>query len=85
MTLDYSLTASTADAFAIDGPGPAPLLTGHMILELKFRGVMPTVFRELADTFALSPGRASKYRTAADVLGVASLAPAPGAPSTLHA
>jgi hypothetical protein len=85
MTLDYSLTASTADAFAIDGPGPAPLLTGHMILELKFRGAMPTVFRELADTFALSPGRASKYRTAADVLGVASLEPAAGAPTTLHA
>ena len=85
MTLDYSLTASTADAFAIDGPGPAPLLTGHMILELKFRGVMPTVFRELADAFALSPGRASKYRTAADVLGIATLAPATGAPSTLHA
>ncbi len=85
MTLDYSLTASTADAFTIDGPGPAPLLPGHMILELKFRGPMPAVFKELADTFALSPGRASKYRTAADVLGIAALAPADGAPSTLHA
>ena len=85
MTLDYALSASTADAFAIDGPGPAPLLTGHMILELKFRGAMPAVFKELADAFALSPGRASKYRTAADVLGIATLAPAAGAPSTLHA
>ena len=85
MTLDYSLTASTASAFAIDGPGPAHLLTGHMILELKFRGPMPSVFKELADTFALRPGRASKYRTAADVLGIATLERAAGAPSTLHA
>ncbi|HVG55338.1 MAG TPA: polyphosphate polymerase domain-containing protein [Vicinamibacterales bacterium] len=85
MTLDYSLSASPADAFAIDGPGPASLLPGHMILELKYRGSMPAVFKELADTFALSPGRASKYRVAADALGIASLAPEEGAPTTLHA
>ena len=85
MTLDYSLTASTADTFSLDGPGPAPFLNGYMILELKFRGAMPTVFRQLADTFALSPGRASKYRTAADILGIARLAPEEGAPYTLHA
>ena len=85
MTLDYLLSASPADAFAIDGPGPASFLPGHMILELKYRGSMPAVFKELADTFALSPGRASKYRVAADALGIASLAPEEGAPTTLHA
>ena len=85
MTLDYSLTASTADTFSLDGPGPASFLNGYMILELKFRGAMPTVFRQLADTFALAPGRASKYRTAADILGIARLAPEEGAPYTLHA
>lgn len=85
MTLDYSLTASSADVFALDGPGPASLLAGHMILELKYRGSMPAVFKELADTFALSPGRASKYRVAADALGIATLAPEEGAPTTLHA
>ena len=85
MTLDYSLTASTADSFTLDGPGPASFLGGYMILELKFRGAMPTVFRQLADTFALAPGRASKYRTAADTLGIARLAPEEGAPYTLHA
>ena len=84
MTLDYSLSASTADAFSLDGPGPASLLQGHMILELKFRGSMPAVFRELADRFALVPGRASKYRTAADALGIARLAP-DEAPTTLNA
>jgi hypothetical protein len=85
MTLDYSLSASAVDTFSLDGPGPAPFLSGYMILELKFRGAMPTVFRQLADTFALAPGRASKYRTAADILGIARLAPEEGAPYTLHA
>lgn len=85
MTLDYSLSASTANAFTLDGAGPAALFTGQMILELKYRGVMPGVFRELADTFALKPGRASKYRVAADALGIAQLAADEGAPHTLHA
>jgi hypothetical protein len=45
---------------------------------------MPTVFRELADAFALVPGRASKYRVAAEALGIARLAP-DSAPTTLNA
>lgn len=85
MTLDYSLSASTADAFTLDAAAPAILLAGQMILELKFRGPMPAVFRELADTFAITPGRASKYRVAADTLGIARLAPEEGPASTLHA
>jgi len=84
MTLDYSLSASAADDFTLDGPGPAALLNGYMILELKFRGSMPAVFRALADHFALVPGRASKYRVAADALGIARLAP-DEAPTTLNA
>ena len=85
MTLDYTLSASTADAFTLDGAGPAGLLPGQMILELKYRGSMPAVFRELADTFAITPGRASKYRVAADALGIARLAPEEGPAPTLHA
>ena len=65
--------------------GAATLLAGQMILELKFRDAMPAVFRELADHFALVPGRSSKYRVAADTLGIARLASEEGAPSTLHA
>ena len=85
MTLDSLLTASPADTYSLDGAGPAAFLNGHMILELKYRGTMPTVFRQLVDSFALAPGRASKYRTAADILGIARLAPEEGAPYTLHA
>ena len=84
MTLDYSLSASTANLFTLEGPGPSALLDGYMILELKFRGAMPAVFRELADRFALVPGRASKYRVAADALGIARLSP-DDAPTTLNA
>jgi hypothetical protein len=61
------------------------LLPGQMILELKYRGAMPAVFRELADTFAITPGRASKYRVAADALGIAKLVPEQGQAPTLHA
>jgi hypothetical protein len=68
----------------LDGPGPTPLLTGHMILELKYKGSMPAVFRELADTFALVPGRASKYRTAVQALGIARTAPEEDSPNPLH-
>jgi hypothetical protein len=46
---------------------------------------MPAIFRELADTFRLTPGRASKYRVAADALGIARLAPEDGAPYTVNA
>jgi hypothetical protein len=83
LTLDYALTASTADAFTLELPSPTALLTGHMILELKYRGAMPAVFRELADTFALRQGRSSKYRVAADALGLAGVAKPAVAP-TLH-
>jgi hypothetical protein len=85
LTLDDSLTASTANAFSLDGPGPAALLVGHMILELKYRGTMPAVFRELADTFALTPGRASKYRVAVEALGIARVEPDDGPSYPLHA
>ena len=85
LTLDHSLSAAAADHFTVDGPSSATLLSGLMILELKFRGSMPALFRELAGTFALTPGRASKYRVAADALGIAQLAPDEGAPYTLHA
>ena len=85
MTLDYSLSASPADAFALEGAGPAALLPGQMILELKYRGAMPAVFRELADVFAITPGRASKYRVAADALGIAKLAADQGQAPTLNA
>lgn len=71
LTLDHTLAAVATGAFSFDDAAPAiPLLEDAMILELKFRGRAPAVFKRLVETFALRPGRASKYRIAADALGL---------------
>lgn len=85
MTIDYSLSAAPADAFTLDAAEQTSLLPNQMILEVKYRGPMPAVFRELADAFAIVPGRASKYRVAAAALDIAQLARDEGPSSTAHA
>jgi hypothetical protein len=53
-----------------------PLVEGQMILELKYSGVFPRLFKDLVDEFHLTPRPASKYRFAAHTLGlVGSVAP----------
>ena len=37
-------------------------MTGRLILELKYRGAPPAIFRQLVEEFALTPQTASKYR-----------------------
>jgi hypothetical protein len=39
-----------------------PLLEGRVILELKFRGALPSPFKTLIEELRLAPGAASKYR-----------------------
>jgi hypothetical protein len=60
------------------------LLTGFAVMELKFGGRVPAVFKEVVEAFALEPRRWSKYRTAAESLG---LVPSTGngAPCATHA
>ncbi|MGV3773020.1 MAG: polyphosphate polymerase domain-containing protein [Verrucomicrobiales bacterium] len=48
-----------------------PLLAGQAIIELKFRGEMPVIFKELLEKFNLSPVGLSKYRTAVKAFGIA--------------
>ena len=74
MTLDVNLRAQPAagTSFA-DGRGDTALaLPEQSILELKYQGVLPTVFRRLCSEFALTPQAASKYRLAMLSLGHAS-------------
>lgn len=72
MTLDASLTACPTSLVTLD-PGPGrPLIEGWMILELKYSGVFPRLFRDLVDEFRLTPRPASKYRFAVQALGLAS-------------
>jgi hypothetical protein len=70
LTIDEAVSAAPTGAFTfVDTPG-TPLLQGQMILELKYSGYPPAVFRELIETFGLAPRAASKYRFAMEALGV---------------
>lgn len=84
LTLDEDVSAFASDSFTFVSHPGTPLLTGIMVLELKFRGLVPTVFRQLVDEFRLTPRRSSKYRVAAQTLGLAA-APPDEAPLTVDA
>ena len=43
----------------------------RLILELKYRGAPPAIFRQLVEEFALVPQTASKYRLGVVALGLA--------------
>lgn len=69
LTLDDDMVARPASGLAFaDGEGEA-ILPGCLILELKFRGYLPALFRRLVEEFALRPARASKYRLGMTTLG----------------
>jgi hypothetical protein len=72
MTLDTSIVATPTNIVTLDVGTGRSLLEGHMILELKYSGVFPRVFKDLVDVFQLSPKSASKYRFAVQTLGLAS-------------
>jgi hypothetical protein len=71
MTLDASVVASPTNLVTLN-PGPGhPLVEGLLILELKYSGVFPRIFKDLVDEFHLTPRPASKYRYAVQTLGLA--------------
>jgi hypothetical protein len=84
VTLDRTIQGLATDAFSFDTHPTTPLIDGAMILELKYRQVLPSVFKQLVEEFSLQPQRSSKYRVAAGILG---LVPTPreGAASTINA
>lgn len=68
VTVDDHLTACIAAGWnvpsgSLNGVG---LLEGQRILELKFRDVMPALFRRLIETERLAVTRFSKYRTSVE-------------------
>lgn len=72
MTLDASVMACPTNVVTLS-PGPGrQLVEGFMILELKYSGVFPRIFKDLVDEFHLTPRPASKYRFAVQTLGLAS-------------
>ena len=78
LTLDDEIRGETAEGWNVpsaplDAP---PLLEGRKVLELKFRGAMPGLFRGLVMDFGLEPGKFSKYREGAvDALPLSRLFP----------
>jgi SPX domain protein involved in polyphosphate accumulation len=69
LTLDSELQARPLDEVRFLRPSGTSITDGRAILELKFVGSAPTIFRSLVERFALNPQTASKYR-----LGLASIA-----------
>jgi hypothetical protein len=71
MTLDAGLAAlPTRVANFNSAPGKA-LAEGLMVLELKYAGVFPHIFKDMVDRFGLRPHPASKYRFAVHALHLA--------------
>lgn len=72
LTLDDDLAVTPLGTLSFNGHGSAIPMTDRTIVELKFTGAIPGVFRRIVDDFALTPVRLSKYR-----LGVEATRPVP--------
>lgn len=71
LTVDAGLSS-----WAITEPGFAPLASrpvyqGRQVVEMKFSGEMPLLFKDLIRRFLLERTSMSKYRAAGEVLGLA--------------
>ena len=62
LTLDCDLRARAAFGYAFGSDPGLPIMNGDAILELKYRGPAPAIFKRLIEEFALTPRSASKYR-----------------------
>lgn len=75
LTLDEGLEGVVNSGTSFLDRGRIPVLdASKTILELKYREVVPVLFKELIEAFRLQSSAFSKYRAAAVSLGLASLA-----------
>ena len=81
LTVDRAVVARPARAaeFLPEGAQGTAVLNGDAIVEIKFLGQPPAMFRELVETFALEPFTISKYRLSIEALSRAGDSPAPAA------
>jgi len=69
LTVDRSLGVTPATEIAFGSEPPLRVIEGQNIVELKFRGPVPAIFKRLIEEVGISPQTVSKYR-----LGMAGLA-----------
>ena len=68
LTLDRNVRVVPSAGLAFRAMRSQPVLDYRLILELKFRGTLPVIFKELVEQFRLTPQPISKYRLAKEVL-----------------
>lgn len=71
LTLDDQIEARPVTSMHFAAGAGERILPHHMILELKFRGTVPALFKHLVEEFGLNAQKASKYRLAMTTLGCA--------------
>jgi hypothetical protein len=70
LTLDRRVHGILTDEWSLAPfEGGLPLLTGQVILELKFRAALPAPFKEVIADLRLSPRSVSKYRLCREAWG----------------
>jgi hypothetical protein len=68
LTIDADLRARMARGFELARERNLGVFDGRVILELKFRGALPALFKQLLEEFRLAPQSFSKYRVAMSAL-----------------
>ena len=78
LTVDRGVVArpTAANQFLPESAGGTPVLNGDAIVELKYLGRPPAMFRELLETFGIEPFSISKYRLSIEALARAGAFPA---------
>jgi hypothetical protein len=71
ITVDEQLTAAPLDRLAFAGAPGRPLLESRAVVEMKFQGTPPAIFRQLVEELGLGLPGTSKYRLAVEALGLA--------------
>lgn len=69
LTVDDEIRAREASEVAFDTAPDTCVLSGRVVLELKFRGDMPALFKALVEEFGVTPTGGSKYRHGMAALG----------------
>ena len=71
LTLDQNLRAVPVRDYVFHSDADClRVVPQNVVMEMKFRGETPVLFKELIEKFALSPKKMSKYRLAAVGLGL---------------